>query len=177
MMTCNKLHLMLQEKMPCESYQFTIQTLRVKCLRIIGSWKRNYTKNTPKNHDAHLAMWADLSEVWQISSSVLLSQIKGPQTDTTKMNQMYGIWNQSPWDTPISRFFLFVPKKTALAICASCVQHSMADIGARCVTRDWRNAVAWRLVAPVGWGSPTTNAGSPCYIPENQLGHDLKDVI
>ena len=64
---------------------------------------------------------------------------------------------------------------TALAICASCVQHSMADIGARCVTRDW-HAVASSGGYPVGWGSPTTNAMSLLHSRES-IRNNLKDVI
>ena len=66
---------------------------------------------------------------------------------------------------------------TALAICASCVQHSMADIGARCVTRDWRNAVETSSGGyPVGWGSPSTNAMSLLHSRES-IRNNLKDVI
>lgn len=82
---------MLQEKMPCESYQFTIQTLRVKCLRVIGSWKRNYTKNTPKNM-MHTLQCEPFSEVWQIRKCGCLKS--GPSNRYYhKMNQMYSnVW-------------------------------------------------------------------------------------
>ena len=109
--------LMLQEKMPCESYQFTIQTLRVKCYVSLEAEKEIIPK-------IHQKTWCTLCNVSLFlksdkSESVDVSN-QGPQTDTTtrwiKCIQMYGIW--SPWDTAMTLAICFSPD-TALAICAS----------------------------------------------------------